>query len=518
MSVIYRAVWTDARETDGEGYISLARDYFSKWAKDDPDGTTLPDGESTWGQRTVRLRSLRDGPALGLEATRSERSVGPSGIESQWDTSLRVVATSDRIHVWVETQMESDDVTQRVKVGRPRLVSDLLAIGGKPALGGSALLTDVLELNGDGAQVLIEALQDPSRTLPFIVFSAPRVHEVETWRRYAQRVATRSEGIANVAWLDSEGTDVFHQALGDLAIWGGAVRTYMPVPLVAADAWRHRYITGQRVREFGDPADRLVYGVAQASTRRPVPGIFNLFNDAGAQISEQELAHMRQEFEFQLELEQEDRGELEAELGRTKGHLDRLVSALRARGMEELIWATHDPDPSQDLPDTVQDVSEAVLAAQVHLGEWLTIPESAARELDGIDAATNAYAWGNTTWRGLRALAAFVGARRDGFSGGFWAWCERGEPSGWPATPKKLAINESETVQKSSSLMKYRLFEVDRAVKADGKLHMQSHLKISEGGGDLAPRVYFYDDTAGTTRKVHIGLVGPHYLVPNTKS
>ncbi|WP_255491855.1 MULTISPECIES: hypothetical protein [unclassified Actinotalea] len=47
---------------------------------------------------------------------------------------------------------------------------------------------------------------------------------------------------------------------------------------------------------------------------------------------------------------------------------------------------------------------------------------------------------------------------------------------------------------------------------------MESHLKISEGGGDIAPRVYFYDDTAGAIRKVHVGFVGPHYLVPNTRS
>lgn len=44
---------------------------------------------------------------------------------------------------------------------------------------------------------------------------------------------------------------------------------------------------------------------------------------------------------------------------------------------------------------------------------------------------------------------------------------------------------------------------------------MLAHLKISEGGGNLAPRVYFHDDTSGSTGKVHIGLVGPHYLVPN---
>ena len=47
---------------------------------------------------------------------------------------------------------------------------------------------------------------------------------------------------------------------------------------------------------------------------------------------------------------------------------------------------------------------------------------------------------------------------------------------------------------------------------------MQAHLKISEGGGDLAPRIDFHDDTMGETKRVHVGFVGPHHLVPNTKS
>jgi hypothetical protein len=47
---------------------------------------------------------------------------------------------------------------------------------------------------------------------------------------------------------------------------------------------------------------------------------------------------------------------------------------------------------------------------------------------------------------------------------------------------------------------------------------MYSHLKIAEGGKDLAPRVYFHDDTDGSTGKVHIGFIGPHYLMPNTRS
>lgn len=30
--------------------------------------------------------------------------------------------------------------------------------------------------------------------------------------------------------------------------------------------------------------------------------------------------------------------------------------------------------------------------------------------------------------------------------------------------------------------------------------------------------VYFHDDTGGTTGKVHVGFIGPHGLMPNTRT
>lgn len=79
-------------------------------------------------------------------------------------------------------------------------------------------------------------------------------------------------------------------------------------------------------------------------------------------------------------------------------------------------------------------------------------------------------------------------------------------------------MTESDTVQTSKTLSRARHLPVSMDVDASGKITMWSHLKIAEGGGDLAPRVYFYDDTNGTTKKAHVGFVGPHHLMPNTKS
>ena len=76
-------------------------------------------------------------------------------------------------------------------------------------------------------------------------------------------------------------------------------------------------------------------------------------------------------------------------------------------------------------------------------------------------------------------------------------------------------MSEGETVQNSDRLRRTRIFKIDPAVHDSGEILMLAHLKISEGGGNLAPRVYFHDDTNGATGMVHVGLIGPHSLVPN---
>jgi hypothetical protein len=56
---------------------------------------------------------------------------------------------------------------------------------------------------------------------------------------------------------------------------------------------------------------------------------------------------------------------------------------------------------------------------------------------------------------------------------------------------------------------------VATALDRSGSMIMTAHLKIAEGGGMLAPRIYFHDDTKGPTKRVHVGYFGPHRNVPN---
>lgn len=524
MSVLYRAVWSDSLTSDTDQVIDDIRQRVAGWVQETPEPAPMVEGESTLNVSLGRHRKTVYRPisSHAFEVTVSDHSPGDA---TEWTTDIRAVADEKLIHLLVENRMQSDDLARRVSVGRPRIVHDLLKAAGKPCLNGHALLTEPQAIPAAGIDILTDLLADPSRTLPVVVCSEPGGHHDGSWLQPVNKIASRVEGIAVVFTLDNDAVTAFKKVLGDLAIWGGGIRVYSPGAVVAgADGWRHRFYVRSRLEEATQATiDRIVYSVAQLSARRRVPEVFRVFGKqsglpAGAlngTIPVAELEGAREQWEFELDLALEERSELEKELSRANGHLARLKDELITRGLGDLIWGTqHETDAS--VPDEVQDTSEAVLAARMYLSKWLVVPETAPQELADIDTAPTAFAWGNNAWRGLRALAAYAEDRSRGWDkGGFWEWCASGPVLGWPSTSKKLSMTESESVQNSDKLARARVFGIDTEVNSSGAITMLAHLKISEGGGNLAPRVYFHDDTNGSTQKVHVGLIGPHYLVPN---
>ncbi|MER7080758.1 hypothetical protein SAMN02982929_00519 [Saccharopolyspora kobensis] len=533
MSTLYRAIWSDSHEADREGVVGLARSCVSCWALNSDEASDLPDGETVVHNRRITVRTLSADDHFGFEFTAVDSPEQGAQSSATWRTEIRVVATGGEVHTWVENGMETDDITARVAVGRPRVVDALLSLPGRHRLGGSGVFTDVAPIDANAVHVLVEQLRNPERQLPVIVVT--EAHNSDRWQRWAERVATRAGGVATVVTLDGAAVTEFKKQLGGLAVWGGGIRTYIPAPLESErDGWRHRYVPGKQLLEAeGRAIDRIVYGVTQLSTRRHVPGVFRVFKSQDEVVTAAELERIEDEWMQKLELEYAERNEVEQELARTADHLDRQLAKvdglearlswlrreLEMRGRAELYWAApQDSTEPVDLLEAITCTTDAIEVARMRLSDDLEIPESAPRELDDIDTATKASAWGHATWRGLRALAAYAKASRAGFEGDFWTWCQRGEPFAWQASTKTLAMKESSTVEKNPRLRRQREFEVAREVDQSGRIVMFAHLKISEGGGNLAPRVYFHDDTGGRTGKVHIGLIGPHYLVQNTKS
>ncbi|KQQ53371.1 hypothetical protein ASF68_09220 [Plantibacter sp. Leaf314] len=484
----------------------------------------MPEGQSSYEvsqgrQRSVFLRSFAD-DSFELTAT-DHIPTDPT----EWITTVRVVRDGSSVHTSVELSMSSDDLALRVSVGRPRIVHELLDASKRPHLGASRILQEHLSVPENGIGILTDLLANQDRTLPVIVCAEPAHSKDDTWLLLAAKIAARAEGIATVVTISDSAAAAFKSEFGSLAIWDGGVRIYAPGSVTKeSEGWRHRYYVRSRVESAKQQTiDRIVYSVAQLSARRRVPEVFRIFGHQSevpsgtpdGMVPESELLSAQERWEFDLEVARDEQSALERELSSANGHLARLKAALIDGGHADLLWGTEHEELTS-IPDSVQYTSEAAMAAQAYLSEWLTLPDSAIRELEDVDSAPEAYNWGNKTWRGLRALAAYAEDRAGGWDkGGFWEWCASGPLLGWPATTKKLSMTESESVQNSDKLKRARIFKIDRAVHGSGELKMLAHLKISEGGGSLAPRVYFHDDTGGPTKKVHIGLVGPHYLVPN---
>ena len=524
MSLLYRAVWSDASSPDSAATVAKMRSLLTDWAKEEENSGDLVEGASEFevSQGRHRLVSLKTLSATAFEFAATD--VIP-GDPTEWVTLVRIIAVDDVMHALVELSMSSDDLALRVAVGRPKVVHELIGATARPRLGGSRLLQEPLVLPAPEVALLIDLLENPNRSLPIIVCAEPPASRNDGWLRIAASLAARAEGVAIVVTLDAVAVTAFRDALGSLAIWDGGIRVYAPGVVVRdSEGWKHRYYSRARLEVSRQATvNRIVYAVAQLSTRRRMPDAFHAFSDQNDQeaaaenemIPRQELISAQKTWEVDVELARDEQSSLERELSSATGHLARLKKALIDHGQTALLWGAEHEEQGA-VPDTVQYTSEAVMAAQAYLAEWVALPDSAIRELDDIDTAPEAYNWGNKTWRGLRALAAYAEDRAGGWSnGGFWEWCASGPLLGWPATPKKLSMTEGETVQNSVKLSRTRIFEVSDEVEPSSRITMLAHLKISEGGGPLAPRVYFHDDTGGTTRKVHVGLIGPHYLVPN---
>lgn len=524
MSVLYRALWSDRLSGSPGKILDGLRARISAWAQETAEPKAMVEGLTEFDVSQGRRREVTFRPvgAMAFEITVTDHVAGDP---TEWVTTIRISEDAGNVYSLVELSMSSDDLAKRVSVGRPRIVHDLLEASDKPILGGSRLVSGALALPANGVEIIAEMLGNPARTLPIIVCAEPNDSNDGLWLGAAHKIATRAEGVAVVITLDQDAVVAFRHEFGSLAIWDGGIRVYAP-GIVTADSegWKHRYYLRARLEEHSvSTIDRIVYSVAQLSTRRRVPDVFRVFNEQGGlpvdardgMIPAKELADAQEHWGYEVEVARDEQSSLERELGLANGHLARLKGALISRGLADLLWETKHEETGS-IPDEVQDTSEAALAGQLYLSVWLSLPDSAIRELDDIDTAPEAYNWGNKTWRGLRALAAYAEDRNNGWDkGGFWDWCASGPLLGWPATPKKLSMTESDSVQQNDKLRRARIFKVDRAVHDAGEVMMLAHLKISEGGGNLAPRVYFYDDTGGATKKMHVGLVGPHSLTPN---
>lgn len=526
MSLLYRAVWRDDRDK----LCDSALESFQTWMQHKDLDLRLPDEGHV--ERTANGTALevvvRRALSGAVEAVQMELAEDRERHRERWTTRLTVLDGGEQDRwLWVDLEWVADDASRRPPLAAPKLVRDLIESGDDARVDQVRLTTIAHNIAPAGLAGLI---RNEQRTIPLVVFSVDPARGLTPTLRRANETAQRLAGAVQVMVLPAEQTDEFKARVEDgLGVWGGAARVYLPNSGPSGlRPERHRYISSD---QLGDdprrPASILSTMLAAVVTARRPPAIYDavrrelrLGRDrsdaellAYAESEIDRLTAERDELKDRLAITEEELLDTQADLESAVEEATRLQNQLQVMliGQQDATAA----GGTVDLAVEARDMSEALRLARERLHN-LCIPAGIERDIEILDTQPNSVSWGDLTWRGLRALHLYADEQYDG---NFKSWCEHsGHLWAWSASEKKLALRESESVESNRRFAEQRRFPVDTQVDPTGTVIMWSHLKIAEGGGRLAPRVYFHDDTRGVTGKVHIGFVGPHHYTENTKT
>lgn len=526
-----------------------ARDEMRLWLRDKGyDVARFDNGDPRVGVGAVLLHNAAnsaDGSQTWRWQLREPKDDGA------WLSSLVVQAPAQaadhaRSWFWVEVEFAAANTAADAELGTrasvPRLARGLL--GRVPAFDSLALLTNKPTLvSREGVDDLIDVLCDPDRRLPAVVASAHPGLDFEEWRGVIDRVTRYLPGLASIYLLDPLGTSAFETGIGrSHAVWGGAVRTYLPDvdPAVAEDALRHRVLTGTRI--LADPGRAA--GILSVLPRRlasesplpkPLAGVNRALltqtsgsaasSDAGA--VQRQVTGLTEERELALNLAEEQEGRANvffeqresalaelAERDQRVLDLENLVRSLRKRlvvgGQAGEAFLT--PEESITPPATFAELLDW-MESELDMLEF-TGDRDAPLALDRNPEAST---WVRSSWEVLRAMQSYAAAKSTGeFPGDFKMWCDNPLPDSYIIPSGKVVRDESETVKNNAKWRRERELPVPSAFDASKRAFMGSHIRIgASASGQISPRLHFSDATA-STGKIYVGYLGRH--LTNTRT
>jgi hypothetical protein len=507
------------------------------------------DGDPHVGAGAVLLHHS----ANSADGSRTSRwQLRESRADGAWLSSLTVHAPAsgdDRSRSWFwieiefETSIASTDVDTTSRAAVPRLARGLLAT--VPAFDALTSLTSEPRVIGsDGIDELIDALCDPDRRLPVVVSAAHPELEFGEWRQVVAHVMRYLPGLAGTYLLDPLATRKFADEIGrSHAVWGGAVRTYLPDvdPAVAEEAQRHRVLTGPRIlADPGKAAGLLSVLPRRLAAESPLPPALagvnrtllsrtprSLVSTTEGAV-ERQLAEVIEERELALNLaeEQQERAntffeqresalaEL-AERDQRVVELEDLLRSLRRRmvasgqAQEAFLPADDQSNPPVTFAE-LSDWMELDLAHVVFTGDRTSML--------ALDRSPEADTWVRSTWEILRALESYAKAKTArSFVGDFKQWCEQPPSDSYAVPAGKVARDESESVRRNAKWRHEREFAIPNEVDASGRIFMGAHVRIgASAAGQISPRLYFLDATGATISRIYVGYIGRH--LTNTRT
>ncbi len=511
MSTIYRTVFTD----DRSDLMIGARDLFSSWLVGKGIEIELPNAG------TVEVAAGLAVEVIGVEDTTVEAvrfRLDEERAGQRWSTILTAMAAEGVGWVWIDLERVSDDAYGPPPLlAPPRLVRSFLE--SSICRAGSTILRPTYRLiDENGVDQLVDELLDPGRIVPVLVASRDVANPSGAGAR-ARELASALLGVANVWALDGTATSALSIELGqDLHVFGGAVRTYFP-GLTIYDPYprRHRFARRELFVPYPRKGAQVVARaiIGKAATARPpilfrnrvamLPGFSRQGHDAEQLLTELVAAEedrdgLREDLEWAI-LEAEDSA-AQAEAARS-----------RVRWLEQRLSSVGEyvagvATPADEVPALASGSVEALDFANTHLG--LVHIGDTVESAGELDQHLKAGTWGRKAWQGLRALQSYAEAKALGnWTGGFQKFCAAALPGSEVIPAEWVAAGESETTTNNPRFRQARIFSVPTEVCADGRAFMEEHIKL-EKGSDPAPRIHFWDDTAGKTGKVYVGYLGRH--------
>jgi hypothetical protein len=489
-----------------------------------PEGGQAEQWRLTEGDATLTM-TVR-APALAAAV--------PAGTASTW--------------FWVEDRRRAQDARGLVR----RLLNTV------PARDSAAVLASApLIVAADGVDPLIDVLCDPDRQLPAMVAAAHPAMALAEWGASIGQVTRDAAGLASIYLLAPAATEAFNQALGEThGVWGGALRTYMPVvdPASTEDGRRHRvmlaarmtadpYRVGAVLADFARrhvldaPLPLALRGVTRmllTQAREPdargldgerepgfvTPGNPGADPDSAARQARL-VSKLRSERDAALALAEEQ----EARANSLYAERENLLAQLAEREQRVLELESRARTFRQRLGEAgILTDSLPVEAPAPPPGEFAELIDWVERHLPRVaytgavdaplelDMSPESPTWARSAWEALRALQAYADVKAArGFSGDFRAWCKNPpSPDQYVIPPNRVKMDESETVRAMPRWRQERVLPVPPEVDPDGRLFMGAHVTIGASAtGRVNPRLYFHDGVL-KTGKIYVGYIGRH--------
>ena len=526
MALIYRSIF----EVEEADFVEHAQGHAAEWLRwklDQPELELTPGSSLLDEEHGIELRCMTgsdgDRGVLRVDLYENRENKG-----EQVASTFTAFNDGERSWSWMDVDRWTTrpDTTPWLSYA-PSLVNTILG-SSNCSRGPTKLQRTHKLLTAQEVPLLVASILEPTRIVPLVVVTYQRSEDGAAGAEARASELTRHlAGIGSVFVLGPGAVTPFSQLMLKEAgpfmdAHSGTVRVYEPGAGSERDyPRRHRYVPFHKLdgRRAELAARILAPTLLRRATEIAPPSIWrDQLRALVEPAAGDEYGDYQELFELasgELEEARAERGELadqlaEAELSNVEllaslGDLQRKLKYVRGKlAAHEGAEAFAEPEPSSFRPDFC---SEVVDEARKQL-DLVEIHESVDEHAAELDEHANG-AWAQRAWSALQALQSYAEAKRDdGFKGNFKNFCSTSAgdvvlPTQW------IGLHESEKVRGNQRFRDLRTLPISTQAVAEGRIYMDSHIRI-QVGGTPCPRIHFYDDTNGNTGKIHIGWFGDH--------